>query len=83
LGPRAGLEGAEYLALTGIRSLDRPAGIGSLYRLNCPMIIRAILQLVICRNSRHFQIDSECLCKYFNEIVSSRLHLFNLFVANR
>jgi len=80
VGSRAGLDVAEYLAPTGIRALDRPARSESLYRLNCPMIIRAILKLVICRNSRHFQIDSEC--PYFHEIVSWRLHLFALFVAN-
>jgi len=60
MGSRAGLEGAEYLGPTGVRSLDRPARSESQYRLNCPMIIRAILKLVICRNNRHFQIDSEC-----------------------
>jgi hypothetical protein len=63
VSPRAGMEVPEYLAPTGIRSLDRPARSESLYRLNCPMIIHAILQLVICRNSRHFQIDSERLFK--------------------
>ena len=36
MGPRAGLDGCENLALTGIRSLDRPACSESLCRLNCP-----------------------------------------------
>ena len=34
MGPRAGLEGAENLAPTGIRSPDRPARSESLYRLS-------------------------------------------------
>jgi hypothetical protein len=36
VGPRAGLEGAEKLAPTGIRSPDRPASSESLYRLSYP-----------------------------------------------
>ena len=33
VGLGAGLDGTEYLASTGIRSLDRPARIASLYQL--------------------------------------------------
>jgi hypothetical protein len=36
VGPRAGLDGCENLALTGIRSPDRPARSESLYRLSHP-----------------------------------------------
>jgi hypothetical protein len=36
MGPRAGLEGAENLSPTGIRSPDRPAHSQSLYRLSYP-----------------------------------------------
>ena len=36
VGLKAGLEGAENLAATGIRFPDRPARSESLYRLSCP-----------------------------------------------
>jgi len=36
VGPRASLEGAEYLAPTGLKSPDRPARSKSLYRLTYP-----------------------------------------------
>jgi len=36
VGPRAGLDGVENLAPTGIRSPDRPARNDSLYRLSYP-----------------------------------------------
>ena len=35
VGPRAGLNGCENLAFTGIRFSDRPARSESLYRLRC------------------------------------------------
>ena len=35
VGPRPGLVGSENLALTGIRSADRPARSEWLYRLRC------------------------------------------------
>jgi hypothetical protein len=35
VGPRAGLDGSENLAPTGIRSPDLPARSESLYRLSC------------------------------------------------
>jgi hypothetical protein len=36
VGQRAGLDGAQNLALTGIRSPERPAVSQSLYRLSYP-----------------------------------------------
>jgi hypothetical protein len=36
MGPRAGLDGAENLVPTGIRSADRPARSESLYRMSYP-----------------------------------------------
>jgi hypothetical protein len=40
VGPRAGLNRAENLALTGTRSSDRQARSGSLYRLSYPGFYR-------------------------------------------
>ena len=41
--PRAGLDGAENLAPTGIRSTDRPARGESLYRLSYPGPLKNVI----------------------------------------
>jgi hypothetical protein len=50
VGPKAGLDIAENLAATGIRSPDRPARSQSLYRLSCrahTLIIYIMFKLYI------------------------------------
>jgi hypothetical protein len=76
VGPKVGLEGAEYLAPTGIRSLDRPARSESLYPPNCPMIITLSYSLLFDETAVISKSIPYAYCKYSREITSSGLHLF-------